>query len=120
MEERNRSVNTRELLDAYRTLLPQVDSLPLRISGSSMAPFLVHQRDTVHLCQLRRPPKVGDIVLYQRDSGAYVLHRVCKVRGTLCDLIGDAQQTVETGVRRDQIFARGKQQNTFFNGKTLL
>ena len=105
METRRRTVDTAQLLSTYRELLPQVDTLPLLVSGSSMSPFLVHGRDTVHLSAVRRPLKVGDIVLYQRDSGAYILHRICALEGEdRFTIVGDAQTVREPHIRRDQIF----------------
>lgn len=105
MEELVKSVDTAQLLEDYRQLLQTVDSLPLRVSGSSMAPFLAHGRDTVYLSRVDQPLKVGDIVLYQRRNGAYVLHRICRLEGEGFCMVGDAQTVREHGIQRDQIFA---------------
>ena len=105
MEHRTRTVDTAVLMEEYRTLLETVDTLPLLISGSSMTPFLVHGRDTVHLTRVSRPLKRGDIVLYQRKNGAYILHRICAVEGDTFSMVGDAQTVIERGIERDQIFA---------------
>ena len=106
MEEQVKAVDTAELLESYRELLKTVETLPLRISGNSMAPFLVHGRDTVFLTAVKRPLGVGDIALYQRDSGAYVLHRICAVeQNGRYTMVGDAQTAVERGIRKEQIFA---------------
>ncbi|MBR5020759.1 MAG: S24/S26 family peptidase, partial [Oscillospiraceae bacterium] len=69
-------------------------------------PFLISGRDTVHLSRLERPARRGDILLYRRDNGDYVLHRVRRVEkdGTLT-IIGDAQTELEHGIREDQIIA---------------
>ena len=108
MEQRHRVVDTGELLEAYRELLPQVDTLPLVVSGNSMTPFLVHGRDTVHLAAVgQKALKPGDIVLYQRDNGDYILHRVCKAckeDSPRYNMIGDAHTIVEKNIRREQIF----------------
>ena len=96
------------LLEEYRRLLrddPQIHALPLVISGNSMSPFLVHGRDTVYLSRLTRPPKRGDMLLYQRRSGAYVLHRVYRVDDGVCTMVGDAQTVLEPGICEDQIIA---------------
>lgn len=95
------------LLEEYRRLLEDetVEALPLIISGNSMSPFVIHGRDTVYLSRITRPLKIGDAVLYRRDSGSYVLHRICRVRGESFTMIGDAQTIREPGIRRDQIFA---------------
>lgn len=117
MEEQVKSVDTAQLLEGYRELLQTVEFLPLRVSGNSMAPFLVHDRDTVYISRVTRPLKVGDIVLYQRKSGAYILHRICRREGESFCMAGDAQTELERGLTKDQIFAvvcsavrKGKQQ----------
>lgn len=78
---------------------------PLVISGYSMSPFLVHGRDTVYLTPPPETLKKGDMILYRRDSGMYVLHRICAVEGNTFTLIGDGQQEKEQGIRKDQIIA---------------
>lgn len=106
MEQRYRIMDASVLLEEYRRLLPEAETLPLIISGNSMSPFLIHRRDTVHLAAVgNRKLKKGDMVLYQRDNGQYVLHRICRVRKDTFDLIGDAQTETEKGIRRKQIFA---------------
>ena len=76
------------------------------ISGSSMSPFLIHARDSVWLKKPNRPLKVGDIVFYQRESGQYVLHRICKIKSDGYYMIGDAQTQIEGPLKREQIFAQ--------------
>ena len=117
MERVTKSADTTQLMETYRELLQSVDTLPLLVRGNSMAPFLVDGRDTVYLTRLDRPLKVGDIVLYKRTNGDYILHRICKVEGAAYCMIGDAHTVHEWGISREQIFARvswvqrkGKQQ----------
>lgn len=96
------------LLEEYRRLLeedPSIDALPLVISGNSMSPFLIHGRDTVYLSRLSRPPRRGDMLLYRRRSGAYILHRVCAVTPEGLTMVGDAQTEMEPGIQPDQIAA---------------
>lgn len=95
------------LLKAYGQLLSDesVDSLPLVISGNSMSPFLIHGRDTVYLSRVKGPIKRGHMLLYRRDSGQYVLHRVYRVDGDSLTMIGDAQTVLEPGIRQDQVMA---------------
>lgn len=105
----NRTVMPPEvLLEEYRRLLreePRIEALPLVVSGGSMTPFLRHGQDTVYLSRLTRPPRRGDILLYQRRNGAYVLHRVCKAENGTYTMVGDAQIYREPGIRDDQIIA---------------
>ena len=104
--ERNVKVLPPELLmDQLLGLLEDTESVPLVISGSSMTPFLVHGRDTVYLSKATHPLKKGDMILYRRDNGAYILHRIFRVEGETYTLAGDAQNRLEPGVRQDQVLA---------------
>ena len=95
------------LLEEYRKLLQEegVKDLPLTVTGGSMSPFLIHGRDTVYLSRLTRPARRGDVLLYRRDNGAYVLHRVYAVKAEGYTMVGDAQTELEPGIRPDQIIA---------------
>ncbi len=107
MEKVTRVLAPEMLLEEYRLLLQDesIDALPLVVSGSSMSPFLIHRRDTVYLSRLTRPVKKGDILLYRRDNGAYVLHRVWKTDSTGFTMVGDAQTEPEPGIRPEQVIA---------------
>lgn len=96
-------------IDTLRSLVQEGKEVSLLITGSSMNPFLIHQRDTILFCKPNRPLKKGDMVFYQRDNGRFVMHRICKVKKQenelyLYDIIGDAQTEIEYNVRADQIF----------------
>ena len=96
------------LLEEYRKLLreePEITELPLVISGNSMSPFLIGGRDTVYLSRVERPLGRGDAVLYQRDNGAYIFHRIYRVTEKGFTMVGDAQTVLEHGIRPDQIIA---------------
>lgn len=107
MEERTRFWESDVLLEAYRQLLTEdsVDALPLVISGNSMSPFLIHNRDTVYLSRLTGPIKRGQMLLYRRSNGQYVLHRVYRIQKDSITMIGDAQTVLETGIRPEQVMA---------------
>ena len=94
------------LLPPLLEMMKETDSVPLVISGGSLAPFLVHGRDTVYLSNINKPLKRGDMIFYRRDSGAYVLHRIYRVEGETYTLLGDAQTRTEPGIRHDQVLAR--------------
>ena len=95
-----------QIVEPLLSLLEETESVPLVISGSSMTPFLVHGRDTVYLSKPEAPFRRGDMLLYRRDSGSYVLHRVYRTEGERLTMVGDAQTCLEPGIRRDQILAR--------------
>lgn len=104
MELHTRVLPPEDLMPELLNLLRETDAVALTVTGGSMLPFLAPGRDTVYLSKPVFPVKRGDIILYQRDSGRYVLHRVCRVGETLT-LIGDAQTQPELGIRRDQVRA---------------
>ena len=105
MESQTRVLPPEVLIPELLALLEQTPSVPLTISGYSMTPFLAHGRDTVFLSKVTRPLKKGDMILYQRTSGQYVLHRICRVHPDCFDLVGDAQTEIETGIRPEQVLA---------------
>lgn len=93
------------LMEQLLELMKETGTVSLVISGDSMAPFLCHGRDTVYLSGPDRALKRGDMILYRRTGGAYVLHRICRVEEDSLSLIGDNQWAVEPGIRRDQVLA---------------
>ena len=93
------------IMEPLLALLDEINSVPLFISGSSMTPFLVPRRDIVYLSKPKEPLKKGAMVLYQRDNGSYVLHRIQKVDPDSYTMVGDAQIMLEPGIRPDQIRA---------------
>lgn len=72
--------------------------------GTSMLPMLREERDSVVLSPAPQRLRKYDLPLYQRDNGAYILHRVTAV-GETYSCIGDNQFVYEHGVRQDQIVA---------------
>lgn len=98
-------VDTREYVSVLRELTEQGKEVSLIISGSSMSPFLIHQRDYIYFKKPDRKLKKGDMVFYQRDSGQFVMHRIWKVKPDGYYIVGDAQTEIEGSVREDQIFA---------------
>ena len=72
--------------------------------GISMLPTLREGKDTVVLSPLPNRLKKYDMVLYRRDNGQYVLHRIIKA-GETYTCIGDNQFSLEEGLRKEQIIA---------------
>lgn len=104
MEHKVKILAPEELIEPLLALLEDTDSVPLMISGSSMTPFLVHGRDTVYLSKITSPPKRGDMILYRRSNGQYILHRVHHA-GDTYTMVGDGQVGLEPGIRREQMLA---------------
>ena len=66
--------------------------------GTSMNPMLVQGRDKVFIKKALPPLNRGDIALYKRRDGSYILHRVHKVYTSTYAMLGDNHFTVEYGV----------------------
>ena len=101
-----RCSDTALFMEKFRLLLESGEELPLPVQGSSMVPFLVDRRDTVWIRKPEDPLKVGDIVLYQRSNGQYILHRIHSIQGGSYTMVGDAHQVLEPGIHREQIFGQ--------------
>lgn len=98
--------DTAAFMEKYLLLIEAGETLPLPVLGSSMSPFLVHRRDKVYLRKIDRPLRVGDIVLYRRQNGDYILHRIHGVNHGQYTMVGDAHTLLEPGIEESQILAR--------------
>lgn len=101
-----RFLDTNKFLDTVCLMLQQGSThVPVPVSGVSMRPFL-GTGDTVFLDTIDSPVKPGDILLYQRPNGSYVLHRLIKCcRDGSFLLLGDNQMKPEP-VQPGQLRAR--------------
>ena len=87
-----RTLDTKEYLDTVCDLLARGSTcVPVPVAGTSMVPFLP-PGDMVYLDLPEHPLRAGDIVLFTRPDGRYVLHRIVKrcSDGSFI-LLGDAQ-----------------------------
>ena len=100
-----KQVDTFAYVSMLKGLVEEGHQVSLLVSGSSMSPFLCHGRDTIYFEAPDRDLRVGDMVFYQRESGQYVMHRICKVKAGRFCMVGDAQTGLEWPVERSQIFA---------------
>ena len=92
-------------MEPLLALLEETQTVPLVISGSSMTPFLAPGRDTVYLSRVEKPLRKGDMVLYRRHNGRYILHRVFKAEPDGYIMVGDAQTQLEPGISPEQVCA---------------
>lgn len=99
-----RQVDTGSYISMLRELVQQGQEVSVPISGNSMMPFLIHNRDTVFFRKPDRPLKVGDIVFHQRRNGQYIMHRICRIKKEGIYTVGDAQQVIEGPLQENQIF----------------
>ena len=101
-----RVVDTNEYVSVLRELAEEGRVVSMLIAGSSMSPFLCHNRDYIYFTKPDRELRRGDMVFYQRDTGQYVMHRIYKRKKDGYYMVGDAQTQIEGPLRKNQIFAR--------------
>lgn len=101
-----RKLDTDAYISTLRDLVNQGKEVRLIISGSSMTPFLVHERDSILFSKPDSPLKRGDMVFYQRENGQFVMHRILHVKPEGLYIIGDAQVEIEGPVDPSCVFAR--------------
>ncbi len=78
----------------------------INITGNSMSPLLKENRDKALLTPISTPVKKNDVVLYLRDNGQYVLHRVFNIKNGEYIMLGDAQVYCERGVTDRHLIAK--------------
>lgn len=101
-----------ELAAILQLQLQEGGRAELTVTGSSMHPMLRNHRDKVIL--VPGAAKKNDVILFRRDSGAYILHRIVRERDGMFVCSGDNQWQVET-IRPDQVIA--VVDSWYFNGR---
>lgn len=100
-------VDAETYMPVLREILSEGKEVPLGITGNSMSPFLVHQRDEILISPPTGDWKKGDMAFFQRMNGRYVMHRIVRVaENGDCFLIGDGQMFVEGPIHPEQIFGK--------------
>ena len=102
----NLEINTREYVSVLKEMVEQGLEVSMTIVGTSMQPFLIHNRDKIYFRKPDGAIKKGDMVFYQREAGAYVMHRVMKVKKHQYYMAGDNQTFFEGPIEEKQIFAK--------------
>ena len=76
------------------------------VKGTSMRPLL--KTNDVVTINKDNNYKVGDVILYKRDNGQFVFHRIRRInkKNNTFILVGDHQRKVEKDIRFDQIIAK--------------
>ena len=87
--------------------------------GYSMYPFIDPRRDGVVLAGIEEGSALrrGDVVLYRRENGMLVLHRIYKIGQDGLYLLGDHQTAIEGPVRREQV--KGKMTGMVRDGRYM-
>ncbi|MFR1950209.1 MAG: hypothetical protein ACLS3D_09630 [Roseburia hominis] len=84
-----------------------------------MYPFIDPRRDEVVLAGIEDGSALrrGDVVLYRRENGMLVLHRIYKIGQDGLYLLGDHQTAIEGPVRREQV--KGKMTGMVRDGRYM-
>ena len=92
--------------DSFEELFEEGVILPLSVTGTSMLPLLHPERSVVMLEGISgETVKKGDILLFRRENGSFVLHRVRKCFPDGClQMNGDAQDWCEV-IERERVIA---------------
>lgn len=104
MQMQIRTIPMEELSELVMLQLEKGGRARLTVTGWSMQPLLYNRRDVVELVPVSGKEKPGDIILYRRENGQYVLHRIIAQlpEGYICS--GD-NQAMREPVARDQLLA---------------
>ena len=104
--ERVITTNWQELSPLLDDCLKQHMDVVIPITGTSMLPLL---RAGVDRAVLTAAPngllQKGDIPLYRRKNGQYVLHRIAAVEQGRYTMVGDHQTVLEPGIEPEQVLA---------------
>lgn len=87
-----------ELLPFIEEAFNRNTTFKIPVTGTSMNPFLVQGRDFVLLRKTDLPLEIGDIPLYRRDDGTFVLHRIVGKDENGYIMCGDNQFLLEKNI----------------------
>jgi signal peptidase I len=117
MQQSIRRISTHELLPFVEEIIQSGRKARITVTGNSMRPFIVSNRDEVLITGFKALKK-GDIILFKNKNGEYILHRIYTIKDMKYRTIGDyclnddgqVEQTniigvVEKIMRKDRIIA---------------
>ena len=90
----------------YKSVIKEKGFIVSTIVGVSMYPLLRQRKDSVHIIKIEEPLKKNDVILYRRDSGQYVLHRLIKIKKGKYVFCGDNQWQKEYGITDNHIIGK--------------
>ncbi len=100
-------INLSELYPVIDEVISSGGEFRMYPRGVSMQPLLTQGEDSVVLISLG-DVCVNDMILYRRDSGQFVLHRVIKINGDEYIMCGDNQGELERGIKKEHLLAKVK------------
>ena len=95
-----------DLSPVMETCIAEGSEVVLTITGNSMRTYLRHRRDQVVLKKAEKNMlRIGDVPLYRRENGQFVLHRVVDLGASCYTMCGDGQCEKEYGVSAKSVVA---------------
>lgn len=104
VKKNTRAIPMEELYKVIQTQLENGGRARLTVTGRSMLPLLRAYRDAVELIPVSEKQKKGQIILYRRANGQFVLHRIVRVTEKGYIVCGD-NEAVREPVAHDQLLA---------------
>lgn len=98
-----KQISLAELLPFVEEAFSRNTTFKIPITGTSMNPYFVQGRDYVFIKKPDSPLEIGDIPLYRRDDGAFVLHRIVDKDENGYVMCGDNQFILEKGITDNHI-----------------
>ena len=93
-----KEISMADLLPFIEEAFQKNTTFKIPITGTSMNPLLIEGRDYVIIKKPEGSLNIGDIPLYRRDTGTFVLHRVVDIKNNEYILSGDNQFLLEKGI----------------------
>ena len=106
-----------DLIPIIKETLAGDKEFTLPVTGTSMLPLLVEKRDSIVLKKAVPPLQKGDLPLYRRTDGSFVLHRVVSAKNGKYIMSGDNQFIPEYDISDDMII--GVVSKIIRNGKEV-
>lgn len=101
----NAKYSVKDVMPLILECLAKGQEVRMMVSGISMTPILHNIRDSVVLSSKGKPGKY-DIVLYRRQDGSYILHRIIGKKKGLFVMAGDFETQKEYPISEDMIYAK--------------
>lgn len=95
-------------IEEWCRLAKEGSRIPVKITlaGTSMEPLIRKDRDHVVIVPADDGIRVGDIVLFRRYDGAYVVHRVYSISENTVVTLGDNCEKTDPPVSRESILGK--------------
>ncbi|MBE7043195.1 MAG: peptidase S24 [Ruminococcaceae bacterium] len=102
MNHSEREVGLDYLGTVIEERLQNGQQVQMTVVGNSMFPLFRNKLDSVILSPIQKRIKKGDVVLYKRTNGQYVLHRIIRYKKGVYSANGDNQYWIETPLFSEQ------------------